>query len=74
MKKFYFLIFFLIFSSSGYSQNYSFKKIIKLEEPWGSSFISNDEIIVTEKYGKIKLVNINSKNTYEIKHNLNFLS
>ena len=74
MKKFYFLIFFLIFSSNSYSQNYNFKKITKLEDPWGSSFISNDEIIVTEKYGKIKIVNINSKNSYEIKHNLNFLS
>ena len=74
MKKFYFLIFFLIFSSNSYSQNYNFKKITKLEDPWGSSFISNEEIIVTEKDGKIKIVNINSKNTFEIKHNLNFLN
>ena len=74
MKKFNFLIFFLIFSSSGYSQNYSFKKIAKLDEPWGSSFISNEEIIVTEKDGKIKIVNINSNNTFEIKHNLNILN
>ncbi|MDC0446119.1 PQQ-dependent sugar dehydrogenase [Candidatus Pelagibacter sp.] len=65
---------FLLFSTNSYSQDYNFKKITKLDEPWGSSFISNDEIIVTEKYGKIKIVNINSKNTYEIKHNLNFLS
>ena len=74
MKKFYFLIFFLIFSSSGYSQNYSFKKITKLDEPWGSSFISNEEIIVTEKDGKIKIVNINSNNTFEVKHSLNILN
>jgi quinoprotein glucose dehydrogenase len=74
MKKFYLLIFFLFFSSSGYSQNYNFKKITKLEEPWGSSFISNEEIIVTEKDGKIKIVNINSKNTFEVKHSLNILN
>ena len=74
MKILSFLIILIFFSTNSYSQNYSLKKIIKLEEPWGSSFISNDEIIVTEKYGKIKIVNINSKNTYEIKHNLNFLS
>jgi quinoprotein glucose dehydrogenase len=74
MKIFSFLIILIFFSTNGYSQNYSFKKITKLEEPWGSSFISNDEIIVTEKDGKIKIVNINSKNTFEVKHNLNFLN
>ena len=74
MKIFYFLIFFFIFSSNSYSQNYSFKKIAKLEEPWGSSFISSDEIIVTEKNGKIKIVNINSKNILEVKHSLNILN
>jgi quinoprotein glucose dehydrogenase len=74
VKKYFLLIFFLLFSLKSYSQNYSFKKITKLEEPWGSAFISNDEIILTEKDGKIKIVNINSKNTFEIKHNLNYLN
>ncbi|MDC0940335.1 PQQ-dependent sugar dehydrogenase [Candidatus Pelagibacter sp.] len=74
VKKYFLLIFFLLFSSNSYSQNYSFKKITKLKEPWGSTFISNDEIILTEKDGKIKIVNINSKNTFEVKHNLNFLN
>ncbi|MBD1173501.1 PQQ-dependent sugar dehydrogenase [Pelagibacterales bacterium SAG-MED03] len=74
VKNFFLLILFLLFSSNGHSQDYSFKKITKLEEPWGSSFISNEEIIVTEKDGKIKIVNIKSKNILEIKHNLNFLS
>ena len=31
-------------------------------------------LIVTEKDGKIKIVNINSKNTFEVKHNLNILN
>ena len=68
--------FFLIFTSISvsYCENYIFKKLVSLDEPWGSSFISKDEIIVTEKDGKIKIVNINSKNTFEIKHNLNFLN
>ena len=74
MKKIYLIIFFLFFSSHVYSQNYSFEKITKLKEPWGSSFIDNDQIILTEKNGKIKIVNINSKNTFEVKHNLNFLN
>ena len=74
VKKYCLLFFFIIFSTKSYSDNYSFTKIQKLDEPWGSSFISNDEIIVTEKDGKIKIVNINSKNTFEVKHNLNFLN
>ena len=55
VKNFCLLILFLLFSSNSYSQNYSFKKITKLEEPWGSSFISNEEIIITEKDGKLNI-------------------
>ena len=73
-KYFLLIIFFLFFSSVSYSDNYSLTKITILEEPWGSTFISNDEIIVTEKNGKIKIVNVNSKNNFEVKHNLNFLN
>ncbi|WP_023649257.1 PQQ-dependent sugar dehydrogenase [Candidatus Pelagibacter ubique] len=74
VKKYFLLIFFLLFSANSYSQNYSFKKITKLEEPWGSTFINNDEIIITEKDGKIKIVDTNSKDIFEIKHNLNYLN
>ena len=74
VRKYFLLIFFLFFSSVGYSDDYSFAKITKLDEPWGSTFINNDEIIVTEKDGKIKIVNIKSKNIFEVEHNLNFLN
>ena len=74
VKKYFLLvIFFLLFTSKGYSNNYKFTKIIELDEPWGSSFINNNEIIITEKSGKIKIVNVVSKEVTEIKHNLNFL-
>ena len=72
MKIFSFLIILIFLSTNGYSQNYSFKKITKLEEPWGSSFISDEELIITEKTGKIKIVNIISEDVYEVKHNLNY--
>ena len=59
VKKYFLLvIFFLLFASKSYSNNYIFTKIIKLDEPWGSSFINNNEIIITEKSGKIKIVNV----------------
>ena len=72
-KYFLLIIFFLLFVSKSYSNNYKFTKIIELNEPWGSSFINNNEIIITEKSGKIKIVNFVSKEVIEIKHNLNFL-
>ena len=72
-KYFLLIIFFFLFASKSFSNNYKFTKIIQLNEPWGSSFINNNEIIITEKSGKIKIVNTFSKEVLEIKHNLNFL-
>ena len=72
-KYFLLIIFFLLFASKSFSNNYKFTKIIELNEPWGSSFINNNEIIITEKRGKIKIVNVVSKEVTEIKHNLNFI-
>lgn len=72
--KYFLSIFILIlFSSKSFSEIYKFEKLATLNKPWGSSFISNDELIITEKNGKIKVVNISTKQVSEIKHNLNFL-
>ena len=72
-KIFLFTFIFLSFISISFAENLKFKKITSLNKPWGSSFISNDEIIITEKGGKIKIVNILTSNQKEIEHNLNFL-
>ena len=62
VKRYLILIFFFsIFSTSSFSQDLKFNKIIKLNDPWGSSFINENEFIITEKSGKIKIVNINSQ-------------
>ena len=63
----------LLLSTNAYAQNLKFTKIINLDKPWGSSFINKDELIITEKKGKIKIVNINSGEVSEVDHNLNFL-
>ena len=74
MKIFFILVFFIInFQSYSLADDFNFKKIVNLSNPWGSSFINNEEIIITEKSGKIKLANVVSKKIIEIKHNLNFL-
>ena len=72
-KIFLFTFIFLSFISISFAENLKFKKITSLNKPWGSSFISNDEIIITEKGGKIKIVNILTSNQKKIEHNLNFL-
>ncbi len=74
VKKFFFSGLFLIFLiSNSFSASFNFEKIASLEDPWGSSFINKDEIIVTEKGGKIKIINIDTKEILEVKHNLNYL-
>ena len=57
-KLLYTIIIFFFFSVNSFSKNLKFTKIIDLDKPWGSSFINNNEIIITEKSGKIKIVNI----------------
>ena len=74
MKKVLFLILLVFFfNSKSFSQNYNFQKLAKLDGPWGSSFLNKDELIITEKSGKIKIVNIKSNKISEVDHNLNFL-
>ena len=61
------IIFFIFFISSiVQADEISLRKIVDLDEPWGSSFISKNEIILTEKEGEIKIVNINTKNIFNV--------
>ncbi len=73
LKKLLFLLSLILFSTNSFSKNFNFNKIIELEAPWGSSFVNDNEMIITEKGGKIKLVNISTREMSEIGHNLNFV-
>ena len=74
VRKFFISIFlFLISINVSFAENLNFEKIAHLNDPWGSTFISNDELLITEKSGKIKLINLNSKKISEVKHDLNYL-
>ncbi len=70
--KFFFILLIFIFPNIANSKDLSFTKIVDLKAPWGSTFIDDNNILVTEKGGVIKLVNINNKNINLINHNLNF--
>jgi len=63
----------ILLISNGNSFEIKISKLIDLENPWGSTFINNDELLVTEKYGSIKLINLKNKKVTSINHNINFL-
>ena len=74
VKKIIFFIFlYLLLTSKSFSENFKLEKIIGLNEPWGSSFLNKDEMIITEKSGKIKIINIISKEIKNIEHDINFV-
>ena len=72
-KIFLSLIIIFVFSTKSYSENFKFTKIVKLKNPWSASFVNNNEMIITEKEGKIKIVNLSSKEILNINHDLNYL-
>ena len=62
VKKFFIHIFLLLISINvSLAENLNIKKIVNLNDPWGSTFINNKELLITEKSGKIKLLNLNTK-------------
>ncbi len=74
MKKL-FIFLFLFHYSNLYSSEIKFEKIFSdLNKPWSLSFIDRDNVIITEKTGKLLIFNLNNKNINEIKHNLSIIS
>ena len=68
------IIFFIfLFSVSSEAAELNFKKIADFRSPWGSTFVSNNEILLTEVSGNLKLINIVSGSITEVKHNLKVL-
>ena len=73
---FYLFIITFLFSKNIFSLSKDYKLTLlkkDLNSPWSISFIDNNEIIISEKTGKIKLFNLIDRNTTEINHNLNFI-
>ena len=71
--KIIFILLIFIFPNIVSAKNLNFTKIVNLKSPWGSTFIADNSILVTEKSGAIKLINIKNKNIDIINHNINFL-
>ena len=71
--KFIYLIFFLIIGGISNAFEIKLNKIESFDNPWGLSFIDQKNIIITEKSGSIKIINLDSKKVGIINHNLNIL-
>ena len=71
-KIFFNIIIVFILMITGLLQSYTISKRAKFINGWGMSFINNEEILVSEKNGKIKIINLNSNIIKEISHNLNY--
>ena len=52
------ILFLFIFSVSAEASEFKINKITDLDAPWGSTFISDKELLITEKSGKIKLIEL----------------
>ena len=75
MKKINLIIFFFsiqIFNVLSDEPNLK-EDINGLNSPWSFSFINENKILVTEKSGNILLIDLNTKKTKKIKHNLQIL-
>ena len=79
MIKAYFVfnvILILFFCKNVFSLDHRYKlEILKsnLSSPWSLTFINNNQIVISEKTGKIKLLDIQNNKITEIEHNLNVI-
>ena len=73
MKKLFIFLFFFAFSNL-YALEIKLEKIVDgMDKPWSLSFIDKENIIFTEKSGKLYTLNLKSKKIFEIRHNLSVL-
>jgi aldose sugar dehydrogenase len=75
MKKILILFsFFFFFFNNVYAQEFKLEKIVDgLDNPWSLSFIDKENILFTEKPGKLYLLNLKSKKISKVKHDLKVL-
>ena len=68
-----FYIFFYFFKNAN-AQEFKLEKIVDdLDNPWSLSFVDKENILFTEKPGKLYLLNLKNKKISEIKHDLKVL-
>jgi quinoprotein glucose dehydrogenase len=71
MFYFIFIFFLKLFAVFELKAEITIKKLIELNNPWSIAFIDKNNLLITEKKGKIKLLNIDKNKVKELHHNLN---
>ena len=67
------LIIFLLFTSVN-ADDFKLERVLKgFERPWSLTFIDNQNLLITEKPGNIKFINLKEKKIKTINHNLKIL-
>ena len=68
------LLIFVLFFTNLYAEDFKLEKLIKgFDSPWSLSFIDKYNLLVTEKPGNIKFVNLEEKIIKPVSHNLQVL-
>ncbi len=73
MKKLITILLFFGFSNLYASEIKLEKTVDNLKKPWSLSFIDQENVVITEKSGKLFTLNLTDKKISEIKHNLSIL-
>ncbi len=68
------LLFILIYIFCFYLNSLNIEKLFDFNDGWSIFFLNENKIIITEKKGTIKLLNIKNKSIKNIEHNLNITS
>jgi glucose/arabinose dehydrogenase len=66
------LLIFLFITTSSFAKDFNLQKIVDLNNPWSLAFISETEVLISDKEGEILLVNLKDKSKKKINHNLNY--
>ncbi len=73
MKKLIIFLFLFIYTNVNSSEVKLEQIFSDLNKPWSLSFIDKENVIITEKKGKLLNLNLKNKNISEIKHNLSII-
>ena len=69
MKKFILLLSIVLFNTAVFSEEIKLIEVSKkLSEPWGMTFIDDDNLLVTEKGGSILRIDIKTGKKIPIEH------
>ncbi|MBV69113.1 MAG: glucose dehydrogenase [Pelagibacterales bacterium] len=71
MFYFIFILFLKLFTIFELKAEITIKRLIELDNPWSIAFIDKNNLLLTEKKGKIKLFNIDKNEIKNLLHNLN---